>query len=248
MTPRHVSALVILALALSASGCAASSDDSNSDSDTAAIVGGAGATTNLASVGQLYVEQVYADGRHGGENYCTATVVGPDTVLTTARCLSFQRWVWQSGAFDVKVFFGVADDHFRAVEAGVSEVIVPKGLEGATESDKLDGSIAVVHLRQNLSGIVPLTWNVAPKEGAKVTAWGFGCDGGSGEAGTLRSRELSWREWEGWFGTTFTCSTAGGHVGAAILDSSGKLVGLATTGSNVIAFDDDMKAAIDHAL
>lgn len=248
MVPRSSrTAACAVVLALATAACAGETDPDDASTGSA-IASSHPDASRARSVGQLLVQKVLTKGKAGPNNYCTATVVAPRVVVTSAACFVFPTGVWSMQTIplrrtdldardDGSVFGsfapGPAMDLTQLLAENVSapEVLVPEGLEGADAETLAQKSLAVLRLTADVPGLVPLELGEAPAEGTRVTIWGYGCDPERAGYG-LRTRPLDWGEWKGWFGTDFRCGA--GDTGAAVLDRQGRLVGIATRTGDVL--------------
>lgn len=250
MIPRFLRTAA-LPLLLAGSSLACAGETEADDTSTSSAIAGSHADASRAhSIGQLLVQKVLTKGHAGPNNYCTATVVAPRVVVTSAAC-----WVFVTGAFSVQtiplnrtdldardddsVFGsfapGPAMDITQLLTENVSapEILVPEDVDTADADKVAQRSVAVLHLTADVPGLVPLELGEAPADGTRVTIWGYGCDPNRAGYG-LKTRALDWGEWNGWFGTDFRCGP--GDTGASILDRQGRLVGIATRMGDVIPF------------
>ncbi len=244
--PSRTAACALL-LALSTAACAGETE-SDDTSASSAIASSHADASRAHSVGQLLVRKVLAKGHAGPNNYCTATVVAPRVVVTSAACYRFVTGVWSIQTIplnrtdldardDDSVFGSFAPGptmdvtQLLAENVSAPEILVPEDVDGADAEKVAQRSIAVLRLTADVPGLVPLELGEAPSDGTRVTIWGYGCDPNRAGYG-LRTRPLDWGEWNGWFGTDFRCGA--GDTGASVLDREGRLVGIATRKGDVI--------------
>ncbi len=169
-----------------------------------------------------------------GEQFCGASIVAPDEILTAAHCVSDVH------AADVTVMAGTTDLTDEAAQVvPVREIRVHRGYQEATSRN----DVAVLLLRRPLTlgprvqpvALVDATTQPALlAAGAPVMVMGWGATSDRRETYPTRLRAASlrivadstcWAEWEGGIdGATMLCGGSPSHADACGGDSGGPLV------------------------
>lgn len=243
-----LSAVVVATLSV---GCAAE-PETDGDSAASAVKGGQAAPAALGrSVVQVYTEQTDPRGNEV-DKYCTGVLVGPRAVLTSLECFATRTWAWSDkGPYKLaRGVVGTGDTSatrliFKPTNiASMSPVFSTAAEKAKTHDDLIATSLALLTLTEDLAGGVPLAVGNVPTERDKVTVAGYGCDASADSWGTLRTLSMTWNAWNGWWSKDFTCTKAPGDHGAAVLDASGRLVGVATGIDAVLPLTPEVRAQL----
>ncbi len=214
--------LALASLALVA--CAAEADAGGDDAATggSAIANGTPIDERSSTVGQLVYERQREDGAKQS-NYCTATLVAPDVVLTAGKCLAFSQWLFGSTTAQPRGLFLLGSN------LDLEKPIVPNvaGFEvvGQTANDPLlEKTLVLVRLTAPVPGARPATLATAlPARGEATSIFGYGCSTKTWDDGVLRTTKVTWGSL---FGSSATCDA--GDRGAPLFDARGGLVGVVT--------------------
>jgi secreted trypsin-like serine protease len=234
----------LFALGLVASACGGGGGDVAEETD--AIIGGRVDRVHTA-VGQLGSVPTAASSDVSW--HCTATLVGPSTVLTAAHCVVSASGRTMSAR---RLRFAAGDEIWRG-----ARVHVPWGY--APDTDGPWDDLALVELTRSVEGVEPMHMATesdrAPEPGDVVRVIGFGVTratgAGTGVGGGTRRRatvELSWvgaRELEYVFDGQGACF--GDSGGPLVHTSRGeeRVVGVTSRGSDTDCRGFDVATRVD---
>lgn len=192
----------VTALSLGAAlGCAA---DTEPEVSTEAIIGGVAAdSASLDAIGSLGL----ADPWGTVQPFCTATLVGPETVLTARHCAE----LFDSGlyaGYGYRIVFAIGPDGYaprRTVEI-VASTELPRGEQQSFVGYWRD--VAALHLDQPIADIAPARMQALNDRdvGRDFAVIGYGMRNNAGDygirrAGTVELRARSGRVFEMIFGS-----------------------------------------------